>query len=72
MTFFSNKDISVLIVYEFRQGKQKLITAGYPGECMVENLLSMGLDIETVAKAADLPVEEIMALQKASFKLGGK
>jgi predicted transposase/invertase (TIGR01784 family) len=32
---------------------------------MAKNFLLMGMDIETVAKAAELPVEKIMALQKS-------
>jgi hypothetical protein len=31
---------------------------------MVENLLSMGFEVEAVAKAAKLPVEKILELQK--------
>jgi predicted transposase/invertase (TIGR01784 family) len=31
---------------------------------MAKNFLLMGMDIETVAKAAELPVEKIIALQK--------
>jgi predicted transposase/invertase (TIGR01784 family) len=32
---------------------------------MVKNFLLMGMDIETVAKATELPVEKIIALQKS-------
>jgi predicted transposase/invertase (TIGR01784 family) len=34
---------------------------------MAKNFLLMGLDTETVAKAAELPVEKIVALQKSSL-----
>jgi hypothetical protein len=31
---------------------------------MAQNLLAMGIAVETVAKAAELPVEKILELQK--------
>jgi hypothetical protein len=36
---------------------------------MTKNFLLMDMDTETVAKAAELPVEKIMALQKSSLEL---